>query len=120
MRSFEMDLSSYEGVEGKIELFAPGEIQRLKMSRLIDVPLDKNGRPKTENKEWAQKHPGESVDMLIRMLEATKGYFKSVHVKLDDIEAKSYEELESYPEFSQILYDAAGLIMQAGRLGKSK
>ena len=109
MRTFNFDLSSYDGVSGKLELAIPTYRERLKMIKECNFKLDSEGQVTVGV---------DSIDSMVKMLEVCIPYFKKVDVKHGEkIHAKSFEDLEQYSEFDGLLSDAASSVMNAGRLG---
>jgi len=109
MREFNFDLKEYKEITGKLVLTIPTYRQRLKMIKDCNFKINENGEVNTGL---------DSLDSIVNLLDAAKPHFKKIDLKCGEIHVKSFEDMESYPEFDQLLTAAASSVLNAGRLGK--
>lgn len=109
MREISFDLKKYKGISGELILEVPGYRERLRIMKECNLQVNDKGN--------ATLNTG-AIDNLINVLDVTEKYFKKINIKYGEITAKTFSELEDYPEFVDLINDAAGFILHAGKLGK--
>ena len=109
MRSFELDLSKYEGVKGTFKLKVPTYRERLKMIKECNFQMNDKGEINIGL---------DSIDSIIRLVDVTHKYFEVVKLEKDKVKVSSFEEAEQYSEFDGIITEAASAVLNAGALGK--
>lgn len=110
MRTFEYDLSKYEKIKGKLVLIAPTFRQRMKLVEECGFELGADGK--------GVSNGSNNLKSFNKLLDRAPKFFKEVDVKHDEkTHAKSFDDLENYPEFDTILTESALAILSAGQLG---
>lgn len=109
MREIDFNLKEHKGITGKLILTIPTYRQRLKMIKECNFKMNEKGEVNVGL---------ETLDTLVKLLDLTKPHFKKVDLKCDDVCVKSFDEMESAPEFDNLLTAAASAILNAGKLGK--
>lgn len=120
MREFSFDLKEFSksqkkenkdfvDVEGKLVLVIPTYRQRLKMIKECNFKMNEKGEVSTGL---------DSLDSIVNLLDAAKPYFKKIDLKCGEAHVKTFEDMESYPEFDTLLTAAAMAVLNAGKLGK--
>lgn len=109
MREFNYDLSKHEGITGKLTLVIPTYRQRLTMIKECNFKINKTGEVNIDPN---------TIDSIVKLLDVSKEYFKKIDLKCGEVHVKNFEMMESYPEFDELLIQAASSILNAGKLGK--
>lgn len=94
--------------EGKVVVTLPLFAQKLKYIKECNFKTNKKGEVEVGL---------EQLDSLIKMIEIAEKHIKSVEMKCGDIVAKSWEDLNSNPEFEPIIPEIATLVINGGQMG---
>lgn len=109
MRQVSLDLSKFEGVEGKIIVSVPLYRQRLQYVKDLGLKVDAEGSVTTSESD--------GIDTLLKMLPMIEKHVIEVDIKKGNITAKSLNDLESYAEFDGLVSGLIDGVMNAGKLG---
>ena len=109
MREYSFDLKKHKGISGELVLLVPTYRKRLMMVKDCNFKINSDGEMETGV---------ETIESIVKLLDVTKPHFKTVDLKCGDIHVKSFDEMEEWTEFDGLLTEAAGSVLNAGRLGK--
>lgn len=111
MRDYKFDLKPYQGIKGEIVLTVPPYTARLRMIKDCNFSIDSKGEVSVGN---------DTLESIVKMIEATKKYIKSIDIKVKEEEVKSFDDMEYCAGCETLMIDIASSILNAGSLGKKK
>lgn len=104
-----------EGYSGSIKISLPNYPQRIRLYKELTVNYAKD-----ENGNFSitlNDNIKDNQETIAKMVELSSPYVQSVDIKFGELEAKSYDDLNDYPEFYTIVNDVIGIVFGGTKLG---